>query len=79
LQHVGRASQRGIAAEEQVSDLNEDDEFWRFQANSLAILATSETLKTFRWQPDGRRHATNVTDQSFQGGLIVKQPFRVSP
>lgn len=33
---------------ESLEDLAEDDDFWRLQANSLAILATSDKLKTFR-------------------------------
>lgn len=33
---------------ESLEDLAEDDDFWRLQANSLAILATSNKLKTFR-------------------------------
>jgi hypothetical protein len=32
----------------QVEDLLEDDEFWRFQSRSLAILATPEVIRTFR-------------------------------
>ncbi|GIL00898.1 MAG: hypothetical protein BroJett030_07970 [Alphaproteobacteria bacterium] len=43
------ASKQGIAAvEEQIGDLIDDDEFWRFQANSLAILVTPEAMRTFR-------------------------------
>ena len=34
--------------DEHVSDLHDDDEFWRLQANSLAVLATPNTLRTFR-------------------------------
>lgn len=33
---------------EHLDDLMEDDEFWQFQANSLAILATPDSLRTFR-------------------------------
>src|SRR5215813_9633983 len=29
--------------DESIGDLVDDDEFWRFQANSLAVLATSDT------------------------------------
>src|SRR5947207_4757142 len=33
---------------ELVQDVVDDDEFWRFQANSLAILATPDHIQTFR-------------------------------
>jgi LmbE family N-acetylglucosaminyl deacetylase len=33
---------------ELIQDAIEDDEFWRFQANSLAILATPDHIQTFR-------------------------------
>ena len=33
---------------EQLHDLVDDDEFWRFQAHSLAVFATPENLLTFR-------------------------------
>jgi hypothetical protein len=39
---------RTAAIQEQLEDLVEDDEFWAFQANSLAILATPEHIWTFR-------------------------------
>lgn len=34
--------------EEQVADLLDDDEFWNFQANSLAIFVTPKSLRSFR-------------------------------
>ena len=39
---------RRAAIQEHIEDLIDDDEFWRFQANSLAILATAEQVRTFR-------------------------------
>jgi hypothetical protein len=33
---------------EHVEDLIDDDEFWRFQANSLAILVTPDVIQTYR-------------------------------
>lgn len=33
---------------EQVADLIDDDEFWRFQANSLALLITPDRLRSYR-------------------------------
>jgi hypothetical protein len=34
--------------EEQLVHVREDDEFWRLQANSLAVLATPDSVRTFR-------------------------------
>src|ERR1700739_1140298 len=31
-----------------LAELEDDDEFWRFQAHSLAVLLTPETMRTFR-------------------------------
>jgi hypothetical protein len=43
------ADKRAVASiEEAIDDLADDDEFWRFQANSLAVFATSESTRTFR-------------------------------
>jgi hypothetical protein len=36
------------AIEEELADLVDDDEFWRFQARSLAVLLTPTTMRTFR-------------------------------
>ena len=43
------ADKRQVAAiEEAVDDLVDDDTFWEFQANSLAVFATPDTMQTFR-------------------------------
>jgi len=43
------ADKRTVAAiDEAIGDLVDDDEFWRFQANSLAVLVTPDTTTTFR-------------------------------
>lgn len=39
---------RVVALSEQLADLVDDNEFWRFQARSLAIFATPDNIKTFR-------------------------------
>jgi hypothetical protein len=39
---------RRAALEEKFLALDEDEEFWRLQANGLAILATPDSLRTFR-------------------------------
>ena len=51
LQQLETASfdKRGRAAiQEHVEDLIDDYDFWRYQANSLAIFSTSEQVRTFR-------------------------------
>jgi hypothetical protein len=43
------ADTRTVAAiEDAIGDLVDDDEFWRFQAHSLAVLLTPDTTLTFR-------------------------------
>lgn len=39
---------RLAALQEQLAELNDDEEFWRFQANSLAIFVTPDSLRTYR-------------------------------
>ncbi len=44
-----QADKHAIAAiEESLDDLIDDDEFWRFQANSLVVYATADETLTFR-------------------------------
>ncbi|MDK1374843.1 MULTISPECIES: hypothetical protein [unclassified Sinorhizobium] len=48
LEAAGLDKRRLLSLTEEVDALADDDEFWRFQANSLAVLATPESLRTFR-------------------------------
>ena len=48
--------------EEQLDDLVDDDEFWRFQAHSLAIFATPENVRTFRL-PNSLEMVLEVSDR----------------
>lgn len=48
LEAAGFDKRRLAALQEQIDAVAEDDEFWRLQANSLAILATPDSLRTFR-------------------------------
>jgi hypothetical protein len=48
LRDAGVDKRRSAAIAEQLDDLIDDDEFWRFQAHSLAIFVTPENLRTFR-------------------------------
>lgn len=48
LEQAGADKRRIAALAEQLDDLIDDDEFWRFQAHSLAVLATPDHVQTFR-------------------------------
>lgn len=48
LEATGFDKHRIVPLLEQFDDLLTDDDFWNHQANSLAILATPESLRTFR-------------------------------
>lgn len=48
LRAMGVDKARTAAVEESLADLVDDDEFWRFQAHSLAVLATPDETLTFR-------------------------------
>lgn len=48
LDAAGFDKRRRAALEEHLLALDEDDDFWRLQANSLAVLATPDSLQTFR-------------------------------
>src|SRR5262249_9206855 len=48
LQEAGAPRSAVAAIEEDLADLVDDDEFWRFQARSLALFLTPTTTATFR-------------------------------
>lgn len=48
LEDAGFDKRRLAALMEYFDDLADDDEFWRLQANSLAVLATADGMHTFR-------------------------------
>lgn len=48
LEAISFDKRRRAAIEEQIADLVDDDEFWKFQANSLAVLATPDGIRTYR-------------------------------
>lgn len=52
LDDAGFDKKRLATLLEEFSDLIDDDEFWRFQANSLAIFATSDGIRTYRLAND---------------------------
>lgn len=48
LETAGHPKKEREAIEDSLAELVEDDDFWRFQANSLAIYATPDSVRTFR-------------------------------
>jgi len=48
LENTQFDKRRLAQVEERLGNLLEDDEFWRLQANSLAVLVTPEDMRTFR-------------------------------
>jgi len=48
LNDVGIAKRDVRALEEEIGDLVADEDFWRYQARSVAVFATPESLTTFR-------------------------------
>jgi hypothetical protein len=48
LEASGFDKRRLASLGEQFDDLLDDDDFWRTQANSLAILATPDSIRTYR-------------------------------
>lgn len=57
------------AVAESLADLADDSEFWRFQARSLAVFATPESVTTFRL-PNRLRSAVEVSDRSHVKPLL---------
>lgn len=48
LQEAGTDKRRLAALQENLDDLADDDEFWTYQAHSLAVFATPDSLRTYR-------------------------------
>lgn len=48
LREAGTDKRRLAALQEHLDDLADDEEFWRFQAHSLAVFATPDSLRTYR-------------------------------
>jgi hypothetical protein len=62
LDAAGADKRRVTALAEHLDDLIDDDDFWRRQARSLAVLATPDTLRTFRL-PSRLEPLVEVSDQ----------------
>ncbi len=74
LEEAGRDKRRVAALAEQLDDLIDDDEFWRFQARSLAVLATPDNIRTFRL-PNALEPAVEVSDRFFVKPLLRAVTF----
>lgn len=62
LEEVGVAKRSIWPIEEQLHDLLDDDEFWRTQANSLALFVTAEGLRSYRL-PNHLTETVQVADR----------------
>jgi Bacterial archaeo-eukaryotic release factor family 11 len=62
LETASTDKRRVAALMEHLDDLVDDDEFWRFQAHSLAVLATPDNVRTFR-VPNALAKIAEVSDR----------------
>jgi len=67
LDAAGFDKRRRALLEDELAALGEDDDFWRLQAHSLAVLATPDSVRTFRL-------ATAITDT-----VEVSDRFHLKP
>jgi hypothetical protein len=71
---AGGDRRRAALIAEQLDDLVDDDEFWRFQAHSLAIFATPENLRTFR-VPNALARFASASDRFYVKPLLRAVSF----
>ena len=74
IHSAGGDRRRAALIAEQLDDLVDDDEFWRFQAHSLAIFATPQNLRTFR-VPNALTHIVGVSDRFYVKPLLRTVSF----
>src|SRR5262249_56217733 len=74
LETAGFDKRRLAAIGDQLTELGADDEFWRFQARSLAVLATPDNLRTFRL-PTTVTPLVEVSDRFYLKPLIRAVTF----
>lgn len=74
LEAAGGDKRRIAELNEELDDLIEDDEFWRFQAHGLAIFATPENVRTFRL-PTTLKPGTHVSDRWHLKPLLRSTTF----
>ena len=71
LEDNGFDKRRILPLQEQFDDLIADDDFWNHQANSLAILATPDSLRTYR-MANKLTDAVEVSDRFHLKPLLRK-------
>jgi hypothetical protein len=74
LRDAGVGARDLAPMQEEMEDLVDDDEFWRFQARSLATFATPASLITFRL-PNRLASAVDVSDRFFIKPLLRAVTF----
>jgi hypothetical protein len=74
LDVVGADKRRVAALSEHLDDLVDDNEFWRFQARSLAVLATPDNVRTFRIA-SALEPVSEVSDRFFLKPLLRAVTF----
>lgn len=74
LHEVGADKRRSAELAEHLDDLIDDDEYWRFQAHSLAVLATPEHVHTFR-VPNALQPLVEVSDRFHLKPLLRATTF----
>lgn len=74
LDAAGFDKRRRAALEEKLVALDEDDDFWRLQVNSLAVLATPDSLRTFRLATEVTK-TVEVSDRFYLKPLMRAMAF----
>ncbi|MBI1385888.1 MAG: hypothetical protein GC150_13365 [Rhizobiales bacterium] len=74
LRAVGFDKRRLKELTSHIDDIEKDDEFWRLQANSLAVLATPERVRTFRL-PNHLSEIVEVSDRFHLKPLLRSVTF----
>lgn len=69
MEEAGVAKRTIWPISEQVNDLLDDDDFWAFQANSLAILVTPDQIRTYRL-PNTLHEVMQISDRFHLKPLI---------
>ncbi len=70
----GFDKRRRAALEEKLVALDEDDDFWRLQAHSLAVLVTPDSLRTFRLATEVTK-TIEVSDRFYLKPLMRSMAF----
>jgi len=77
LDAIGLDKGRRVVLFEKLEGLAEDDDFWSHQANSLAVLATADMIRTFRL-PNALTPVTEISDRFHVTPLLRAVTFPYS-